>query len=68
MIAQTLVVRHPDRVRSLTSIMSTVGPTVGPPRQDALEALLAPPAQSRDEHEQRVVDTSHVVGSRLFFL
>lgn len=63
MIAQSLAIRHPDRVRSLTSIMSTVAPTVGPPRQDAFEALLAPPAQSRDEHEQRVVDTWHVIGS-----
>jgi pimeloyl-ACP methyl ester carboxylesterase len=63
MIAQTLVVRHPERVRSLTSIMSTVGPTVGPPRQDALEVLLAPPAQTRDQHEQRVVENWHVIGS-----
>jgi pimeloyl-ACP methyl ester carboxylesterase len=43
MIAQTLVIRHPERVRSLTSIMSTVALTVGSPRQEALEALLAPP-------------------------
>lgn len=63
MIAQTLVIRHPERVRSLTSIMSTVGLTVGPPRQDALEALLAPPAQSRGEHEQRIVDTARIIGS-----
>ena len=55
MIAQTLVIRRPKCVRSLTSIMSTVGPTVGPPRQDALGALLAPPTRSREEHEQRAI-------------
>jgi pimeloyl-ACP methyl ester carboxylesterase len=63
MIAQTLVIRHPERVRSLTSIMATVGLTVGPPRQEALEALLAPPAQTRGEHEQRTVDISRIIGS-----
>jgi len=63
MIAQTLVIRHPERVRSLTSIMSTVALTVGSPRQEALEALLAPPAQTRGEHEQRSVDTARILGS-----
>ncbi len=63
MVAQTLIIGHPGRVRSLTSIMSTVGPNVGPPRQEALEALLAPPARTRTEHEQRALDTWQVIGS-----
>ncbi|MGH2978832.1 MAG: alpha/beta fold hydrolase [Solirubrobacterales bacterium] len=44
MIAQTLACRHPDRVLSLTSIMSTTGDrAVGQPRPDIF-ALLAGPA------------------------
>jgi pimeloyl-ACP methyl ester carboxylesterase len=42
MIAQTLALEHPERVASLTSIMSTTGAEdVGQPTADALEALVA---------------------------
>jgi pimeloyl-ACP methyl ester carboxylesterase len=64
MIAQTLAIRHTDRVRSLTSIMSTTGdPAVGAPAQAALGVLLAPPATDRDSAVQRAVDTYRVIGS-----
>ncbi len=43
--------------------MSTVGPNVGRLRPEALEALLAPPAQTRPEHEQRDLDIWRVIGS-----
>lgn len=59
MIAQVLAIRHPERVRSLTSIMSTVGP----PRPEAVEVLLAPPARTRGEYEQRIVDNWRLIGS-----
>lgn len=50
MIVQTMAIEHPDRVRSLTSIMSTVGdPEYGQAAPDALAVLLAPPPPSRDE-------------------
>lgn len=43
MIAQELAIRHPTRVRSLTSIMSTTGAVdVGQPTPDALAAIMAP--------------------------
>lgn len=51
MIAQTLAIEFPDRVRSLSLLSSTTGaPDVGQPSADALEALLAPGSddQSRD--------------------
>jgi pimeloyl-ACP methyl ester carboxylesterase len=49
MIAQRLVLDHPDRVRSLTSIMSTTGaPNVGMPSPAAQAVLLRPPATDRD--------------------
>lgn len=43
MIAQELAIRHPDKVRSLTSIMSTTGAAdVGQPTPAALAAIMAP--------------------------
>jgi pimeloyl-ACP methyl ester carboxylesterase len=64
MIAQLVAVRHPARVRSLTSIMSTTGdPSVGGPSDAALAVLLAPPAGDRENAVQRVVDTYRVIGS-----
>ena len=64
MIAQSLAIRHPQRVRSLTSIMSTTGDrSVGSPADVALGVLFAPPATSRDEALQRAVDTYRVIGS-----
>ncbi|WP_091108344.1 alpha/beta fold hydrolase [Geodermatophilus dictyosporus] len=64
MIAQLLAVRHPDRVRSLTSIMSTTGdPAVGAPAEAAIGVLLAPPAADRDAAVQRAVDAYRVIGS-----
>jgi pimeloyl-ACP methyl ester carboxylesterase len=45
MIAQTIAIEHPGRVRSLTSMMSTTGDAgVGPAHLAALAGLGAPPA------------------------
>jgi pimeloyl-ACP methyl ester carboxylesterase len=64
MIAQLVAIRHPERVRSLTSIMSTTGdPGVGMPAEAALGVLLAPPAPDREAAIQRAVDTYRVIGS-----
>ncbi|MHA1926583.1 MAG: alpha/beta fold hydrolase [Candidatus Thorarchaeota archaeon] len=51
MIAQTMAVHYPDRVRTLTSIMSSTGnPDVWQPTEEAMSVLLAPPASNRDEY------------------
>jgi pimeloyl-ACP methyl ester carboxylesterase len=64
MIAQLVALRAPERVRTLTSIMSTTGdPTVGGASDAALALMLRPPAGDRDGAVQRVVDTYRVVGS-----
>lgn len=64
MIAQSLAIRHPQRVHSLTSIMSTTGASgVGSPAEVALGVLLAPAARTREEALQRAVDTYRVIGS-----
>ncbi len=51
MIAQTFALRHPNRMHSLTSIMSVPGDLAyGTPTDEALGALLAPPPPSRDAY------------------
>ena len=50
MIAQTMAIEHPARVRTLTSIMSTTGePEVGQPTPEAMAILVRPVATTRDE-------------------
>ncbi len=48
MIVQMMAIEHPDRIASLTSIMSSTGnPAVGAPTPEARAALLAPPPTER---------------------
>lgn len=63
MIAQTVALEHTARVASLTSIMSTTGPEVAPPTPAALNALLGPPPQTRDEARDRSVLNADIWGS-----
>src|SRR6266545_4900760 len=49
MIVQRMAIDHPDRVRSMTSIISTTGDrAVGTPTPEAMQALLTPPPADRD--------------------
>ena len=69
MIAQTLAIEHPERVSTLTSIMSTTGdPSVGGATEAALGVLLAPPARNRAEAIERSVATLRVIGSPAYEL
>jgi pimeloyl-ACP methyl ester carboxylesterase len=64
MIAQSLAIQHPARVRTLISIMSTTGnPTVGQPHQEAMAALMVPPPESREEAVELSLKTWRVIGS-----
>jgi pimeloyl-ACP methyl ester carboxylesterase len=65
MIAQTLAVRHPDRVRSLVSIMSTTGePSVGQPRPEIVgPVLLARPPSEREPYIEDVAQKWRLIGS-----
>jgi pimeloyl-ACP methyl ester carboxylesterase len=64
MIAQTVAIRHPGRVASLSSVMSTTGdPDVGAPTSEAMRALMAPPPASREAYQDAVVHHAHVWGS-----
>ncbi|MGH9227620.1 MAG: alpha/beta fold hydrolase [Acidimicrobiales bacterium] len=64
MIAQSIALAHPARVMTLTSIMSTTGdPDVGHPTAEAMAALIAPPAQTREEAQDGAVRQADVWGS-----
>jgi len=69
MIAQTVAIEHPRRVRSLTSIMSSTGdPSVGQSTREAMAALLSPPATTRAEAIERTLAVLRVIGSPGFEL
>ncbi|GAB3135871.1 alpha/beta hydrolase [Amycolatopsis stemonae] len=64
MIAQTLAVRHPARVLSLTSIMSsTGGRLVGRPSPRAMSMLLTAPPRTRADYVDLLVRTFRLIGS-----
>ena len=64
MIAQRLVIDHPDRVFSLASIMSTTGDrTVGGPTEAATEVLMSRPATERHAYIDGAVSGRKVLGS-----
>lgn len=63
MIAQTVAIRHPQRIRSLTSIMSTPAPDIGPPTPEAMAMLMMPPPTDREDAARRRVEVFRVIGS-----
>lgn len=64
MIAQLVAVQHPTRTLSLCSIMSSTGDrSVGQPKPDALGALLAPTAKSREEFIEMSLTAWRLIGS-----
>jgi pimeloyl-ACP methyl ester carboxylesterase len=63
-IAQTLAIRKPARVLSMTSIMSTTGSRrVGWPKPRALPLLLRRPPRSRDGYIEHALGIWRVIGS-----
>jgi pimeloyl-ACP methyl ester carboxylesterase len=64
-IAQTVAIEHPERVRSLTSMMSTTGDMkVGQATSETMKALFGgPPAVTRQDVIDRQVRAFSVVGS-----
>ena len=50
-IAQEIAIHFPDRIRSLTSIMSTTGNLKLPqPKREAMTLLMSPPPKTKDEY------------------
>jgi len=68
MIAQALVLRHPSRVRSLTSIMSSTGDAdVGHPSPESLEHILNPSPPDREGYLQHQLQSIRTWGSPAAF-
>ncbi len=66
MIGQVLAIEHPERVASLTSIMSTTGePSVGQSEPELVKRLvkLSAPAADLDEAVDRAVELAEAIGS-----
>jgi pimeloyl-ACP methyl ester carboxylesterase len=59
MIVQAMALRHPERIRSMTSIMSAPGPIAGERDPAVTAAFSAPAATTRDEAAER-----HLAGLR----
>lgn len=67
MIAQEIAMQHPDRVSSLTSIMSSTGnPRLPPPTREASAMLLAPPPTSKEEYLERFGQTWKILRGASF--
>ena len=67
MIVQMMAIEHPERVLSLTSIMSTTGASdVGQPDAAALGALLTPPPTDRNGAIEANITTSRIICGPLF--
>ena len=64
MIVQAMAIHHRNRIRTMTSIMSSTGnPTLPRAKPEAMAALTAPPANNRDEAMDRAVSTGKAIGS-----
>ncbi|HEY0317428.1 MAG TPA: alpha/beta hydrolase [Solirubrobacterales bacterium] len=64
MIVQAAAIEHPERVRSMVSIMSTTGSRwTGLPSWRAMGVLLGAPPRDRDTVIERAVRTFKVIGS-----
>jgi pimeloyl-ACP methyl ester carboxylesterase len=59
MIVQAMAIADPERVLSMTSVMSAPGPIAGERDPDVMAAFAAPPATNRDEAADR-----HLAGLR----
>lgn len=63
MIAHTMAIRYPDRVRSLTSIMSTPWIGISSPTQAVQATLSTPPPTNRAKMVEQTVAIHKIMGS-----
>ena len=67
MIAQRVAIEHPQRVLTLTSIMSTTGNTsVGGSTPEAIQALMTPPPREREAYIEHSVRTTKAIQGPLW--
>lgn len=66
-IAQTMAIEHPERLRTLTSIMATTGaPGLPPPTPEAMAVLLRPPATTLEDYVASYAQTWKVLRAGSF--
>ena len=64
MIAQTIAIEHPHRLRSMTSIMSSTGsPSLPLGKPEAMALLVRPPVSERSAYVDQAVEVWRVIGS-----
>ncbi len=63
MVAQTMAIAHPARVRSLTSISSTPAPKIGQPTLAGRRVFLMPQPRTPEEAADRIVKQFRIIGS-----
>ena len=63
MIAQVMAARHPERMLSLTSIMSMPAPALANSTPAAVGVLMQPPAATREAAIDQMLEASKVIGS-----
>jgi pimeloyl-ACP methyl ester carboxylesterase len=67
MIVQRMALEHPQRVLSMTSIMSTTGnPQVGLGKPEAMAALFIPAPSEREANIEHSVKVGRLIGGPLF--
>jgi pimeloyl-ACP methyl ester carboxylesterase len=65
MIVQRLAIDHPERLHSMTSVMSRTGePGFGESSEEALAILMTPPPVERSAYIERQVEAHRVYGSK----
>jgi pimeloyl-ACP methyl ester carboxylesterase len=67
MIVQEMAIHYPDRLRTMTSIMSNTGnPALPPPTSEALAVLLKPPPTDRADHIENSVASSRILNGSAY--
>jgi pimeloyl-ACP methyl ester carboxylesterase len=68
MIAQTIAVEHPDRVLTMTSVMSSTGDRdVGGATAEAMQRLVIRPPADREGYIAHSAETSRIIGTPAHF-
>ncbi|WP_183093817.1 alpha/beta fold hydrolase [Nocardioides stalactiti] len=66
MIAQQFALDHPQRLISLTSVMSTPAANVGKPTPEAQTALLSPAPRSQEDAGRHTIEIYRAIGSTAY--
>jgi pimeloyl-ACP methyl ester carboxylesterase len=67
MIAQTMAIHHPNHVRTMTSIMSTMGdPNLPPPKPEAAAVLVTPAPKDREAYLEHSIQVWQILNGPVY--